>query len=263
MAARSAGSGEVGDTGRVERGWSDRRGLAAVLVWIPSTLWLDTFASPLGQLVLGAVTWALLLLWLWHETRLVRAQTAVVIAIAAVIELVFSGWLGTYVYRLEHVPAYVFPGHGLVYLAALAFGRLPVVQRNATLAVRATVVVATMWAFWGLLLSPRHDVLGFFWYLCLLAFLRWGRSTLLYVGAFVVVSYLELLGTRWGVWTWQPYDTIAGLVPQGNPPSIAAGGYGWFDLYAVLLAPAIVRSWDRRRGVRDTDEVVDPMASVR
>ena len=56
---------------------------------------------------------------------------------------------------------------------------------------------------------------------------------------------------------------IAGLVPQGNPPSIAAGGYGWFDLYAVLLAPAIVRAWDRRRGVVDADEVVDPMPSVR
>ncbi len=259
MAAGRAAPRPVRHTGRVNRTWSDRRGLVAVLLWIPSTLWLDRSASALGQLALGAVTWALLLFWLWHETRLVRAQTAVVIAIAAVIELVFSGWLGTYVYRLEHVPAYVFPGHGLVYLAALAFGRLPVVQRNATLAVRATVVVATAWALWGLLLSPRHDVLGFFWYLCLLAFLRWGRSTLLYVGAFVVVSYLELLGTRWGVWTWQPYDTIAGLVPQGNPPSIAAGGYGWFDLYAVLLAPAIVRTWDRLRGKRDADAVVDPM----
>jgi hypothetical protein len=105
----------------VNRSWSDRRGLAAVLLWIPSTLWLDTFASPLGQLALGAVTWALLLVWLWHETRLVRAQTAVVVLIAACIELVFSGWLGTYVYRLEHVPAYVFPGHGLVYLAAFTF----------------------------------------------------------------------------------------------------------------------------------------------
>ena len=263
MDAASVGSGAVGHTGRVNRGWSDRRGLVLVLLWIPSTLWVDTFASPWGQLALGAITWGLLLFWLWHETRLVRAQTMVVVGIAAVVELVFSGWLGVYVYRLEHVPMYVFPGHGLVYLAALAFGRLEVVRRHGSLAVRATVVVATAWALWGLLLSPRHDVLGFFWYLCLLAFLRWGRSTLLYVGAFVVVSYLEILGTTWGVWTWQPYDTIAGLVPQGNPPSIAAGGYGWFDLYAVLLAPAIVRAWDRRRGSADAEVVVDPLTTSR
>ncbi len=232
------------------RGWTDARALLVAVVWIPAVLWCDRYVDLAGQLVLGAITWALLLFWLSHESRLVRAQTAVVIAIAAVIELVFSGWLGVYVYRLEHVPMYVFPGHGLIYLAALTFGRLDVVRRHATLAVRLTIVVAGAWALWGLLLSPRRDVLGFFWYLCLLAFLRWGRSTLLYVGAFVMVSYLEILGTAWGVWEWMPVDTIMGWVPMGNPPSIAAGGYGWFDLYAVLLAPSLVRWWDRRRGVR-------------
>lgn len=246
------------------RGWTDATALATALVWIPATLWADRSASLAGQLALGAITWTLLLWWLAHETRLVRAQTAVVVAIAAVVELVFSGWLGVYVYRLEHVPAYVFPGHGLVYLAALTFGRLPVVRRNASAAVRATVVVATAWALWGLLISPRHDVLGLFWYLCLLAFLRWGRSTLLYVGAFVVVSYLEILGTTWGVWAWQPVDTIMGWVPMGNPPSIAAGGYGWFDLYAVLLAPLVIAWWDRRRGAVDEPELdaVEPDAAA-
>ncbi len=236
--------------------WTDRRALLLAFIWIPSTLWLDRSVDLAGQLALGALTVVLLSWWLVHETPLVRAQTLVVVAIAAVVELVFSGWLGVYVYRLEHVPAYVFPGHGLVYLAALTFGRLPVVRRRASVAIRATVVVAGAWAMWGLLLSPRHDVLGFFWYLCLLAFLRWGRSTLLYVGAFVVVSYLELLGTGWGVWAWQPYDTIVGWVPMGNPPSIAAGGYGWFDLYAVLAAPTLVAWWQRRRS-RTPDSPVD------
>jgi hypothetical protein len=241
----------------VNWGWTDAKALMLALLWIPSTLWLDRSASLPGQLGLGVVTWAFLLWWLAHESRLVRAQTAVVVTIAAVVELVFSGWLGVYVYRLEHVPAYVFPGHGLIYLAALTLGRLPVVRRNASTAVRLTVVAATAWALWGLLLSPRHDVLGFFWYLCLLAFLRWGRSTLLYVGAFVVVSYLEILGTAWGVWAWQPVDTILGWVPMGNPPSIAAGGYGWFDLYATLLAPGIVAWWETRRS-----DVDDPLPDV-
>ncbi len=27
----------------------------------------------------------------------------------------------------------------------------------------------------------------------------------------------------------------------GEPPSGAAGGYGWFDLYALLLAPGVLR----------------------
>ena len=232
----------------VTRGWTDAKALCLALIWIPSVLWLDRSADLLGQLALGAVTVALLVWWLSHESVLVRAQTLVVIAVAAVIELVFSGVFGVYVYRLEHVPAYVFPGHGLVYLAALSFGRLHVVRRHARLFIGLAVAGATGWAFWGLLISDRTDQLGFFWYLCFLAFLKWGRSTLTYVGAFVVVSYLEILGTAWGVWEWMPYDTIMGWVAQGNPPSIAAGGYGWFDLYAILLAPTLVRLWESRTG---------------
>jgi hypothetical protein len=135
------------------------------------------------------------------------------------------------------------------------------VRAHASSAVRLTVAVAGAWALWGLLLSPRRDVLGFVWYLVLLGFLRWGRSTLLYVGAFVVVSYLEILGTTWGVWAWQPMDTIVGWVPMGNPPSIAAGGYGWFDLYAVLLAPGIVALWNRIRGARAPQDSAEITAS--
>ena len=37
------------------------------------------------------------------------------------------------------------------------------------------------------------------------------------------------------------YDTIKEWVAQGNPPSGAAGGYGWFDLFALLLAPLLLR----------------------
>ncbi len=92
------------------------------------------------------------------------------------------------------------------------------------------------------LCASRPDALGAFWFLCLLGFLRWGPSRGLYVGAFLVVSYLELLGTSLGTWAWQPHDPT-GLVSIGNPPSGAAGGYGWFDLAALLLGPALLVRW--------------------
>lgn len=225
--------------------WSDPFALSLALAWIPAVLWADRTADPAGQVVLGLVTWALLVWWLAHESPLVRAQTAVVVVLATVVEYVFSGWLGVYVYRLDHVPAYVPPGHGLVYLAALVIGRTALLRRHRVAAVRLTLLVAGAWALWGAFLAPRTDLLGLFWYLCLAGFLLWGRSTLLYVGAFLVVSYLELLGTRWGVWTWAVRDPVMGWVPMGNPPSIAAGGYGWFDLYAGLLAPLVLAAWAR------------------
>jgi hypothetical protein len=38
-------------------------------------------------------------------------------------------------------------------------------------------------------------------------------------------------------------------IGAGNPPSGAAGGYGWFDLWATLLAPRVLARAGRS-GVR-------------
>lgn len=216
------------------------------LIWIPAVLWCDRTASPTGQLALGVLTWALLLALLWREATAVRVQVAVVVAFATLVEYAFSAGLGVYIYRLDHVPPYVPPGHGLVYLAALTMARSSVLRQHARLAVTATVTLAVSYALWGLFLAPRPDALGAFWCLCLVAFLIWGKSRLLYVGAFVVVTYLELLGTAWGVWAWQTHDPT-GLVTIGNPPSVAAGGYGWFDLAAVAATPWLLGQWERWR----------------
>jgi len=210
---------------------------AAVALWIPAVLLADRGASLSQQWLLGAGTWALLVLLLRGESPLVRAQTAVVVVFATAVEYTFSPLLHVYVYRLGNVPAFVPPGHGLVYLAALALGRSAFLRRNARPAVAVTVLAGGAYALWGLSpLAPRPDVLGAFWFVCLLGFLRFGASRLLYVGAFVVVTYLELLGTRIGAWSWAAHDPT-GIVSMGNPPSGAAGGYGWFDLAAVTLAP--------------------------
>ena len=60
------------------------------------------------------------------------------------------------------------------------------------------------------------------------------------------MTYLELLGTWLGTWAWQTHDPT-GLVAIGNPPSGAAGGYGWFDLAAVLAGPAVLAAVTRHR----------------
>jgi hypothetical protein len=126
----------------------------------------------------------------------------------------------------------------------------------------ATTAVGGAWALAGLLgfAGGRHDVLGAFWFACLAGFLLWGPNKCLYVGAFVVVSYLELLGTALGTWAWAATDPVLHVVGQGNPPSGAAGGYGWFDLWALLLAPRLLataarlssatRRWRQQQAVR-------------
>ena len=213
--------------------------VAVTLTWVPVVLLLDRGADVWFQRALGAATWPLLLALLRRESPLVRAQVAVVVAFATVVEYTFSPLLEVYVYRLHNVPAFVPPGHGLVYLCALAIGRSSWVVAHRLALMAVTVVVGGGYAAWGLVGSPRLDVLGAFWFLCLLGFLRWGRSQTLYIGAFAVVTYLELLGTWLGTWAWQTQDPT-GLVAIGNPPSGAAGGYGWFDLAAVLAGPIVL-----------------------
>jgi hypothetical protein len=223
----------------------------ATLVWLPLVLVADRGADIWVQRGLGLLTWLLLLALLRREMPLVRAQVAVVVAFATAVEYTFSPLLHVYVYRLGNVPAFVPPGHGLVYLCALAIGRSLWVRRREQALVSLTVLVGGAYATWGLLVSDRPDVLGAFWYLCLVGFLAFGglagRSRTLYVGAFVVVTYLELLGTRLGTWAWATHDPT-GLVSIGNPPSGAAGGYGWFDLAAVLAGPVVLGFVLRLRG---------------
>jgi hypothetical protein len=219
-----------------------------VVVWVAAVLVLDTGASPGRQHLLGAGTWLLLWLVLRGETGVVRAQVGVVVVFATVVEYVFSWWLGVYEYRLGTVPMFVPPGHGLVYLAALSFGRTAFAHRHARPLLTGVLVVGGGWALWGLTLSPQPDALGAFWYLCLVLFAWRGRSPLVYVGAFLVVSYLEILGTWLGTWTWGAVDPVLGLVTIGNPPSGIAGGYAWFDAAALAAAPLLTAWWARRRG---------------
>ena len=219
---------------------------AVVAVWVLTVLGLDTVASLTQQRLLGLGTWLLLLGLLARESRATRVQVAVVVTFASLVEYVFAGWLGVYVYRLGNVPAFVPPGHGLVYLAALGIGRSAWAREHAPVLTAATLVTCGAWAVWGLAFSPQLDVLGAFWFGCLLVFSRWGRSRLVYAGAFLVVSYLEVVGTTLGTWRWSTHDPT-GLIAIGNPPSGIAGGYAWFDAAALALTPVLLRWYDARR----------------
>ncbi|MFP5219724.1 MAG: hypothetical protein ACLGIG_08300 [Actinomycetes bacterium] len=228
-----------------------------VVAWIAVVLVAERATAVAGvtaqQVLLGVPTWLLLVALLRRESPLVRAQVGVVVVFATSVEYVFSWWLGVYEYRMGTVPMFVPPGHGLVYLAALSFGRTRFARRHARPLLGAVLVVGGVWALWGLVWSPRPDALGAFWYGCLVLFAWRGRSPLVYVGAFGVVSYLEILGTSLGTWTWGAVDPVLGVVTIGNPPSGIAGGYAWFDAAALAAAPALVAWWSRRRAAVPVD----------
>lgn len=217
--------------------------------WTTLVLVGDGSGSLTEQRLFGVATWLLLVAFLVRESALVRTQVAVVIVIATAVEYTFSPVLGVYSYRFDNVPAYVPPGHGLVYLCALAIGRTGWVHRHRIGLRTGVVLGGGAYAGWGLVLADRPDVLGALWFACLVGFLYLGRSQTLYLGAFAIVTYLELVGTWAGTWAWSTHDPT-GMIPIGNPPSGAAGGYAWFDLAAIYAAPVLLSGWSSVFGSR-------------
>jgi hypothetical protein len=205
---------------------------------------VDTQVDAGGQLLLGLAAWVALGLALRAVPPLLRVQTLVVVVVATCAEVVGSIVWGVYTYRLENLPSFVPPCHGLVYLAgaSLAVWAAP----RHKLLVWAALVGVLAWGVAGVTVLPRADVGGAIGAALLAVYLLRGRAPEVYAGVFLVVAWLELYGTAIGTWEWAV--TIPGTgVPQGNPPSGVASGYVWFDIVALALAPLLIRSAARIR----------------
>lgn len=202
-----------------------------VSAWTVGGLWLDSRVGGTGQFALGVLTAGVLAAVLCFQPSTVRVQALAVVAIATLGEVVGSLIWGLYGYRLENLPAFVPPGHGLVYLGGLALAALARGRPNALLG--ASAGGALVWGIAGITVLPASDVVGAVGCAFLIGVLAWTRRTV-YAGVFVVVAGLELYGTALGTWTWEAAVPGLGL-SQGNPPSGAASGYVVFDVVALAL----------------------------
>lgn len=211
-------------------------GLAGA-AYLAALLATDHFASFHGQLALGALTWLILLGVLVRAPIERRAQVLGVVCFATVGEVTGSILWGVYHYRLHNLPLFVPPAHGLVYLTGVSFAAA--LRRRARLLVAVAATAAATWGLLGLTVLPRRDVAGAVGVPLLLVFLRRSRNRSVYASVFLVVAALELYGTAIGTWRWS--RTLPGIgIPDGNPPSGVASGYVWFDVMALLVAPALV-----------------------
>jgi hypothetical protein len=210
---------------------------AAIAAYLAALLAVDTQVDLHGQLVLGALTWLVLLAAARPLPAERRAQVAVVICAATVAEVTGSILWGVYSYRLHNLPTFVPPAHGLVFMAGLSLSEA--LRRHARALVLAAALGASVWGVLGLTVLPRLDAAGALGVPLLLVFLWRSNSRAAYAGVFLVVAALELYGTAIGTWRWAA--ELPGLgIPDGNPPSGVASGYVWFDVMALLLAPYLL-----------------------
>jgi hypothetical protein len=222
----------------------------AILSFIGVLLAVDTQVDARAQLLLGLAAWIGLALALRGLPPLLRAQTLVVVVVATCAEVVGSIIWGVYTYRLENLPSFVPPCHGLVYLAGASLAAAATNRLAHGWLVRVALVAVIVWGVAGVTLLPRSDVGGAIGAALLALYLIRGRAPEIYAGVFLVVAWLELYGTAIGTWEWAV--TIPGTdVTQGNPPSGVASGYVWFDIVALALAPLLIRWGPRiRSGLR-------------
>ncbi len=231
--------------------------LFVVAAWTVGGLVVDRHVGHTGQLALGVFTVGVLAVLLALHPTTVRMQTLAVVVIATLGELIGSLVWGLYGYRLENLPAFVPPGHGLVYLAGLSLAALLAKRTNALLF--AAGVVAATWGIAGVTVLPMPDVSGTIGCAFLIGVLVWTRRPV-YAGVFMVVVALELYGTALGTWTWQPAVPGIGL-SQGNPPSGVASGYVVFDILALTLVARLsvaAAALQSRRGRRSSAPTTVP-----
>jgi hypothetical protein len=220
-----------------------RRALT-IVAFIGVLLAVDTQVGAWAQLLLGLAAWIALAVALRGVPPLLRAQALVVVVVATCAEVVGSIVWGVYTYRLENLPSFVPPCHGLVYLAGVALATWAAPRKDVL--VRFALVGVLAWGIAGVTVLPRSDVGGAIGAGLLAVYLLRGRAPAVYAGVFLVVAWLELYGTAIGTWEWAA--VIPGTsVPQGNPPSGVASGYVWFDIIALALAPRLIRLAGRIR----------------
>jgi hypothetical protein len=212
----------------------------------------DRHATHSEQLALGALTCTIVLALLASLPLRLAVTTVGVIAFATVGEVIASIVWGVYTYRLENLPLFVPPAHGIVYLTGLAVALS--LRRHARLVVATAAVAVGTWGLLGLTVLPRLDVAGATGAVLLVAILLRSRNAVVYAGVFFVVAALELYGTAIGTWRWAVEVPGTGI-PNGNPPSGVAAGYVWFDVMSLLVAPFLLRlvlaARERMRPVRD------------
>jgi len=215
-------------------------------VSIALCLLLDANSTLDFQNLLGVFAWAFLIWLLKGECMHVRAQVIVAIVFATVGEHFASPYMGGYIYRFHNVPAYIPPGHGMVYLTAVALARSDLFTNNPNVVRNIVFLVAGLWSVWGVTIAGDYDWVGLLLFCIFVPFVMLGRSPLVYLGAFFVTTWLEIIGTAVGTWHWVPIDPVLGL-PQGNPPSGVAAWYCLVDAVALAGAPLIVERIGRAR----------------
>ncbi|SFU77463.1 hypothetical protein SAMN05216417_1302 [Nitrosospira multiformis] len=214
---------------------------ALTFLCVALSLNLDATGSLAQQNFMGLIAWTFLFGLLIGENKEVRMQVIIAVAFATAGEHFASIYMQGYTYRFGNVPAYVPPGHGMVYLTAVALARSGLFLKYSRRIAAFVVLACGIWSLWGVSGYPEQgDQVGALLFCVFLIYLFKGRSPMVYLAAFFITTWLELIGTAAGTWKWATIEPVLNL-SQGNPPSGVAAWYCLVDAVAIGGAPVLLR----------------------
>ena len=123
---------------------------AFTFICVAISLNVDASGSMENQNFMGIIAWVFLIGLLIGENKDVRTQVVIAVVFATVGEHFASIYMGGYIYRFENVPAYVPPGHGMVYLTAIALARSGFFLKYARKIAVFVVLTCGIWSVWGI-----------------------------------------------------------------------------------------------------------------
>ena len=118
----------------------------AALTFVCVAISLNWTQRSLEQRNMGLIAWTFLFGLLWGENKEVRMQVIIAVAFATLGEHFASIYMQGYTYRFGNVPAYVPPGHGMVYLTAVALARSGFFLTHARKIAMFVVVTCGAWS---------------------------------------------------------------------------------------------------------------------
>ncbi|NVK52720.1 MAG: hypothetical protein HWD85_07270 [Flavobacteriaceae bacterium] len=180
-----------------------------------------------------------------------KSQMLYAVIIGVIGEYLFSIGLGMYTYRLGNIPHYVPPGHALVLVATIYFCKESIVKKYRKLLEKVFTVFILVYA--TLFLIFAGDVFGFIMSLLVVFLLRnKPRERLFYLSMYIVVAFLEIIGTNYGCWFWPEtaYDTFS-FLKSANPPSGISLFYFLLDLGSLWVYKQRHKiAWNRMKNIR-------------
>ncbi len=198
-----------------------------ILLLVVTGLALDQKIPFWGQWIANLSTWALLLVLAKQSDIKTRISLALCVCLAGLGEYLLSNLWGLYDYRLRSIPAFVPPGHALIFILGCY------IASKLKDAVNSWVPALSALPVMYLALSG-HDTLSLLLYLVFLLCMLFSKNKKLYAVMFVLALGLELYGTYLGNWQWRPIVPLVSLVTL-NPPLSAGVFYCLLDLLTVYL----------------------------